>query len=360
MTQTKIFFSRGSIEQVAIPVVAFLVAMVLFGTFCTFSGANFWSVFASMYKAGCGSWYAWQNSLVRAAPLMLCALATALPMRAGVITVGNEGAFVLGGLAAAAAGIYTQNWPAWISLCAMAASGACAGGLWIALAAGLQHYRGVSAVISSLLMNYIAIAVMLQLVEGPMRDPQSLNFPATRAIADSHQLGYLFGTRIHYGLVFGVIAALAAWFLLERTVWGMEVKIVGGNPRAAALVGLPLGLLILSASFFGGACAGIAGMVEVAAVQGRASHAIAAGYGYAGILVAFLARHSPLRIIVVSVILGVVIASGGALERDLDLPDSSIAVFEGIIFLIILASETLYGRLSIFRESNREVAGAAR
>lgn len=352
MNHTAIISSRKSLESVAVPAMAFLVSMALFGGFCVLWGAPFWSVFGSIYRAGFGSWYSWQNSLLRAAPLMLCGLCTALPARAGIITVGNEGAFVMGGLAAAAAGLSTQSAPAWISLLAMAAAGGFAGGVWIAVAAGLQHYRGVNAVISSLLLNYIAIALMLQLVEGPMRDPASLNFPATHPILESHQLGHLFNSRVHMGLVFGVVASLLAWFLLERTVWGMKVKVVGGNPRTARLVGLPLGAVILTASFIGGACAGLAGMVEVAAVHGRASHAIAAGYGYVGILVAFLSRQSPLRILIVSLVLGAVIASGGSLQRDLDLPDATIAVFEGITFLLILASETLYGRFEFFRVTN--------
>jgi ABC-type uncharacterized transport system permease subunit len=344
--------SKKSLESLAIPVFAVLVSMALFGGFCALWGVPFWAVFASIYKAGFANWYAWQNSLVCAAPLMLCGLCTALPARAGLITIGNEGAFVLGGLATAAVGQATQSMPAYLSLCCMAAAGAIAGGIWIAIAAALQHYRGVNSVISSLLLNYIALACMLQLVEGPMRDPRSLNFPATYAIPQAHQLGTLFQSRIHGGLTFGVLASILCWFLLEHTVWGMKVKIVGGNPKAAALVGLPLGALILTASFLGGACAGLAGMVEVAAVQGRASYAIAAGYGYVGVLVAFLSRQSPLRIIVVSVFLGAVVASGGALQRNLDLPDASIAVFEGITFLVILASETLYGRLKVFRETS--------
>jgi general nucleoside transport system permease protein len=352
MTTNVLIPSRKSVESVAIPVFALLVSMALFGAFCALWGAPFPALFASIYRSGFGSWYSWQNSLVCAAPVMLCGLCTALPARAGLITVGNEGAFVLGGLAAAAAGLATQSAPAYVSLCCMAAAGAAAGGIWIALAAALQHYRGVNAVISSLLLNYIALACTLQLVEGPMRDPHSLNFPATRAIAESHQLGTLFHSRIHMGLAFGVAASILCWFLIEHTAWGMKVKIVGGNSRAAALVGLPLGSLILTASFLGGACAGLAGMVEVAAVQGRASYAIAAGYGYVGILVAFLARQSPLRIIVVSVFLGAIVASGGGLQRDLDLPDASIAVFEGIAFLMILASEALYGRLRWLRDTN--------
>ena len=350
------------LEAVAIPLTAIIGAVTLFGFFCAWVGASPLGVCASIYKAGFGSWYSWQNSLLRAAPLMLCALATALPARAGIITVGNEGAFVVGGLVAAAAGLATASRPPWLCLVTMALAGGAAGGAWIAFAAGLQHYRGVNAVISSLLLNYIGIALVMQLVEGPMHDPGSLNFPATYPIPESHQLGRIPGSRIHYGLVFGVIACVLARFLLEQTVWGMKVKTVGGNARAAKIVGLPLGQIILTASFLGGACAGLAGMVEVAAIHGRASQAIAAGYGYVGILVAFLARQSPLRILVVSVILGAVLASGGILQRDHELPDAIITVFEGIAFLAILASEALAGRFSFLRvrlkAPEREMADA--
>jgi len=350
------------LEAVIIPFTAIVAALTLFGMFCAWVGASPAGVYASIYKAGFGSWYSWQNSLLRAAPLMLCGLATALPARAGIITVGNEGAFVVGGLASAAAGLATLQAPAWLCLLVMAVAGGVAGGLWIALSAGLQYYRGINAVISSLLLNYIGIALLLQLVEGPMHDPGSLNFPATYPIPESHQLGHIPGSRIHYGLVFGVIACIVSWFLLERTVWGMKVKIVGGNGRAAKLVGLPLGTLVLTASFLGGACAGLAGMVEVAAIHGRASQAISAGYGYVGILVAFLSRQSPLRILVVSVILGAVLASGGILQRDHELPDATITVFEGIAFLAILASEALSGRISfvrsVIKREARELADA--
>jgi simple sugar transport system permease protein len=345
-------------DAVAAPAIAIISAVALFAIFCKAVGASPVGVFASIYKAGFGSWYSWQNSLLRSAPLMLCGLATALPARAGIISIGGEGAFVVGGLAATAAGLATAHAPSWLCLALMCIAGASAGGAWIALSAGLQHYRGVNSVISSLLLNYIGLALMLQLVEGPMQDPGSLNFPATYPIPETHQLGRIAGSRIHYGLLFGVAACLLAWFLLERTVWGMKVKVAGGNPRAAKLVGLPLGQIILTASFLGGACAGLAGMVEVAAIHGRASQAISAGYGYVGVLVAFLARHSPLRVLAVSIVLGAVIASGGILQREHELPDATIAVFEGIAFLTVLASEALRGRLTFRRASSREVAHA--
>lgn len=341
---------RPSIEDALISIGAIWLSAALFGIFCALMGASPGAVFQSLYKAGFADWYSWQNSLIRAAPLMLCGLCTVIPARAGVITIGNEGAFVIGGLAAIAAGLACQTAPPVLALICMGIAGAAGGGLWISLAAGLQHGRGVNAVISSLLLNYIGISIMLQLVEGPMRDPSSLNYPATFALQDTHRLGVIPGTRIHLGLIFGIVACLGVWLLFEYSVWGMKVKVAGGNPKTALLVGLPLGRLILTAGFLGGCCAGLAGMVEVAAVHGRASQAISAGYGYAGILVAFLARQSPLRVLIISILLGGLLASGGILQRAHDLPDATITVFEGIIFLVILASETLYGRYRLFRQ----------
>jgi general nucleoside transport system permease protein len=231
---------------------------------------------------------------------------------------------------------------------AMALAGMAAGGAWIALVGGLRHYRGVNETISSLLLVYIAIAILNHLVEGPMRDPASLNKPSTRAIGTADMIGSIPGTDIHWGLVFGVIAAVLAYLLVHHTVFGFAARIAGGNVRAAKVVGLEVGRLVLTMCFLGGAAAGLAGMVEIAAVQGRANANIAAGFGTTGILVAFLARHNPLAIIPVAILLGGIGASGGLIQRRLGLPDASVLVLQGIIFLMVLASDALYGRLRLF------------
>jgi len=332
-------------ETVVVPLGAFAAGMLVFGAFCATMGVNPLAVYASIWKAGFGSWYSWQNTLVRASPLLLCGLCTSLPARAGVIVIGNEGAVVVGGLGAIAAGLATLSFPPWICLTAMGLASMVCGGLWIAVSVALQHYRGVSAVISGLLLNYLAIALMNQLIEGPLRDPSSLNNPASYPLTADHRLAYFDGTHVHHGLLFGVAACLAAWFLLERTTFGFSMKISGGNVRAARLVGLPVGRIVVTAAFLGGACAGLAGMVEVAAVHGRANESLNAGYGYVGILVAFLSRQSPLAIVAVSLLVGGLLASGGMLQRAHDLPDAAITVLQGILFLFILLSDTLYGRL---------------
>src|SRR5260370_40706928 len=215
---------------------------------------------------------------------MVCGLRTARPARAGLIGSGNEGAMVVGAIGAVAAGLAVPHAPHLTSLMLMATAGMLAGGSWICIAAALQQYRGVNAVISSLLLNYIAIALLNHLIEGPMRDPASLNNPSTRPLADAQHLGMIPGSTVNDGLLFGIVACLAAWFLLSRTTFGFAAKVVGGNLRAAQLCGLGIGRLLLTLSFLGGACAGLAGMEEGPAVRGRANGSGNAGYACAGIL----------------------------------------------------------------------------
>ena len=343
--------NQSRLEAVGIPVAAVLLSLLLFGAFCGLAGANPFEVYASIYKAAFGSWYAWQNTLIRAAPLMLSALCTVLPARIGLIVIGNEGAIVIGGVCAVAVGLALAAASPLAVLLAMAIAGMIGGGLWITLVGALRHYRGVNETISSLLLNYIAIALMNHLVEGSMRDPASLNRPATYPLLDINRLGDLPGTRVHYGLIYGLIACLIAYFLIERTTFGFAARTVGGNVRAARIAGLPVGKLTLAICFLAGSCAGLAGMVEVAAVHGRVSESINANYGYSGILVAFVAQQNPLATVLVAMLFGGILASGGILQRSHNLPDATVLVFQGLVFLVILWSESLYGRWSLFREN---------
>lgn len=334
----------SALEAVVIPLLALLVAMVLFGIFVTLAGVDAFAVYELIYKGAFGSWFSWQNTLQRAAPLMLTALCVALPARLGLVIIGGEGALVLGGLAATAAALSLQWAPPLIVQIGMALAAMIVGGAWIALAGGLRHYRGVNETISSLLLAYIAIAIMNQLVEGVMRDPASLNKPSTSHIGEINMIGTLPNMDVHWGLAFGVVFCVIAYILMQHTTFGFAARIAGGNVRAARLTGLAVGKLILLTCFIGGAAAGLAGMVEVAAVHGRANASLVVGYGYTGILVAFIARHNPLAIIPVAILLGGIAASGGLLQRRLDLPDATVLVLQGIAFIVILASETLFGR----------------
>lgn len=335
-----------TLEPLLIPVAALAFSLLLFAVFVAAAGADAIGVFESMYRGAFGTWFSWQNTLVGAAPLMLTALCTALPARIGLIVIGAEGAVVVGGVTAALTGLALQGASPSLAIPAMALAAMTAGGVWIGLAGALRHYRGVNETISSLLLNYIAIAVMSFLVFGMLRDPATLNKPSTYPIGEEFMLSPLGDTSIHGGFVLGIGACILLWLLMRHTPFGFAVDIAGGNMRAARLVGLPVGRLVVITCLIAGAAAGLAGMVEVAAVHGRANTSLNAGYGYQGILVAFLARHNPLAIIPVAILFGGISASNGLLQRDHELPDATGLVLQGIIFIVILVSEAWYGRLN--------------
>ncbi len=336
-------------EPIAISFGAILVGLALFSVFVVVIGKSPATLFQLMYTGGFGSWFSIQNSLSRAAPLLLTALCVALPARLGLVIIGGEGAVVLGGVAAAATALpFVGTAPALLVLLLMAAAAMIAGGIWIGLAGFLRHYRGVNETISSLLLAYIAIALMNQFVEGPLRDPASLNKPSTSSLPAEYMLGKMPGMDVHWGLAIGVVACIISWVLIEVTSYGFAARIAGGNVRAAQIQGLPVGRLIVGFTAIAGGFAGLAGMIEVAAIQGSANASLAAGYGYTGILVAFLARHNPLAIIPVAILLGGIDASGGLIQRRMGLPDATVLVLQGTLFVVILFCETFYGRLKIF------------
>jgi simple sugar transport system permease protein len=338
-----------TIEYILIPWAALIAALGVFGLFVFLFGKNPLNLYYYMYQGAFGTWFSWQNSLTRAAPLILTALCTALPAQLGMVIIGGEGALLIGALAATGAALALPSAPPLVVQLAMVGAGMLGGGLWIMLSGGLRQYRGVNETISSLLLVYIALAILNHLVEGPMRDPASLNKPSTREIGAANMIGSIPGTDVHWGLLFGVIAAVASYILIYRTTFGFAARVAGGNIRAAKIVGLGVSKLIMTICFLAGACAGLAGMVEVAAVEGRANANLAAGYGFTGILVAFLARQNPLAIIPVAILLGGISASGGLLQRRLGLPDASVQVLQGIIFVFVLASDALYGRIGFLK-----------
>ncbi len=339
----------ASIEYILIPGAALVGALAVFGIFVALFGKNPLDLYFYMYQGAFGTWFSWQNTLTRAAPLILTALCTALPAQLGMVIIGGEGALLIGALSATSVALAMPWAPPPVVQIAMVCAGVLGGGLWIMLAGALRQYRGVNETISSLLLVYIALAILNHLVEGAMKDPASLNKPSTREIGAANMIGSIPGTDVHWGLVFGLVAAIAAYILIYHTVFGFAARVAGGNVRAARIVGLGVGKLILTICFLAGGAAGLAGMIEVAAVQGRTNANLAAGYGFTGILVAFLARQNPLAIIPVAILLGGISASGGLLQRRLGLPDASVLVLQGIIFVFVLASDALYGRIGFLK-----------
>jgi general nucleoside transport system permease protein len=341
---------RANSEYVAIPLLALAIAALLFAIFLIAIGKSPADFVAYVWKGGFGTAFSFQNTLQRSSPLILTALAVAIPARIGLIMIGGEGALVLGGFAAAALAIPMIGvTPPLLTLVLMAIASIVVGGFWVGLAGFLRYARGVNETISSLLLTYIGIAIMNFFVEGALRDISNPNKPSTKPIGDAYMIGKIPGTDVHWGFAVGILLCIGLYFLIERTTFGFAARVTGGNFRAALAQGLPVGKLIVACSAIAGACAGLAGFFEVAAIQGRANASLAAGYGFTGILVSFLARHNPLVIPPVAILLGGLVASGGLIQRRMDLPDATVLVLQGLIFIVLLTSETLYGRFSIFK-----------
>lgn len=360
--------ARGFLETLTITLAAVATSLILFGLFMFGYTALFTEkavspidLYSAIYHGGFGHRTQFMKALTRAAPLILTALCTALPARLGLIIIGGEGALLAGGMAAAVVALFLGAMPAPLPFAGMALAGMAAGGLVIAFAGALRHYRGVNATISSLLLTYVVMNVFNYLVEGPLKDPASTNTPSTVPIPPSAFLGLLPGLDVHWGLAFGLIACVLSWLLLDHTTFGFAARMAGGNVRAAQGAGLRVGRLIVITCFLAGAAAGLAGVVEIGAVHHQANANLIANYGYTGILVSFIARHSPLAIPPAALLFGGLKASSDVLQYRLGLPDASVDVLAGITVVMILLFETFYGRFAIFQpRETREAVPAAK
>lgn len=330
---------------------AVLVALLAFGIFVALDGHDPLAVYWVLYLGAFGSRFSIETTLTLAAPIMLTALCVVVPARAGLLIIGGEGALVLGGIGSVLAGVALDGASPTVATPLALLAGAAAGAVWIAIPAALRQFRGVNETISTLLFNYIAIALLNHLVSGPMRDYAQPLKPTSWPIPPAFMIGTIPGIGVHWGLAFGVAACLAAFVVLRQTTFGFALRILGGSLRAAQMAGLPVTALALIAAALGGACAGLAGSVEVVAVHGAASISLVVGYGYAGILVAFVARQNPLAVIPAALLVGGISASGGLLQRRFGMPDAATTVLEGCIFLAVLASNSLYGRLRVLQPS---------
>ena len=338
----------AALDAALVPAAALGAAALVFGAAMACLGTDPLDVYRLMWIGGFGSAFSWHNTLVRASPLFLTALCAALPAQMGLAVIGGEGALVMGGLAAVESARLAEGLP-WPVLMAVMTLASCATGAAIVAAAGaLRAYRGVNETIGSLLITYLCIAVFNQLVEGPLRDPADLNKPSTYPLPADALIGSIPGTDLHWGVAIGLACCVAAFVFIRYTVPGFSLRIAGGNAKVARMMGLPVARMMVAVCGLGGAAAGLAGLIETAAINGKANGSLIAGYGFTGILISFIARHNPLAIVPAALLLGGISASGGLIQRRLGLPDASVLVLEGTIFFFVLIGESLRGR-DLFR-----------
>ncbi|BCR04466.1 ABC transporter permease [Desulfuromonas versatilis] len=335
----------------AAPIVSILVALFVAGFLLLAAGVNPLQAYLEIIQESLGSGYGLSETLVKATPLILAGLGVSLAFRMQIWNIGAEGQIYMGAAGATWVALFSGIENHALMISAMLLAAFAAGGLWAGVAGVLRARWRVNEVIVTLLMNYIAILWVDYLIYGPWKDPQGFNFPLTAQFSDTARLAEYFNTRLHSGFFIALFCALALWLLMERTVWGYEIKVIGSNPKAAQYAGMRTGMAIFAVLFLSGAIAGIAGFSEVAGLQYRLQHGISPGYGYTAIIVAWLAKRSALGVVIVAFLMGVLLVGGDSLQLSWQLPVAFVYAFQGLILFFLLASDFfILNRVRLVRE----------
>ncbi len=315
-----------------------LSPFVLFALFLLSQGANPLESYQAMLRSAFGDWYGIGEVAIKSTPFLLTALAVAIPARAGLINVGGEGQLMIGALLTTWVGVfYLQGVPAWVGVPVLILMGALGGAIWGIVPALLRQYARMNETITTLLLNYVAFFTVGYFVHGPLKDPESFNWPFSPKLDEALRLPTFGSTRVHIGFVLAIVAALVVWFVIFRTRVGFRLRVIGGNAIAALQAGIKVNRMQLLAMVFGGAVAGIAGMIEIAGIEGHLRPMTGFGYGYIGFLAAWMAWNHPLWTIGTAFLLGAISVAGNALEMTSGLPSSSVSILMAFILLTVLA-----------------------
>lgn len=297
-------------------------------------------MFYEIVNAAAGSGYAIGESLLRATPILLCALATVVPARLGLISVGAEGQLYLGAICGTGVMLIWTG-PQGLLLPAVLLGGMVGGALWALIPAILRSAAAVNETIATLMLNYVAALTVTWLVYGPWKNPKSQGWPATIEFPDSARLPNLFESRAHAGLLLALLLAALLYVVLNRTRWGLGLDVLRSNPRLEHVTGLRITRQVLLTMAIGGALAGLAGIAEASVVQGRLQSDLSQGAGFSGFLVAWLAGNRIIRVVWVSVLVGGLLASGDGLQMSAQVPSSVTLVMQGLLFVAVLGAGTL-------------------
>lgn len=330
----------------AISVGAIVLGLIFGGVILAVAGGNPFASYAHIARASFGSLGVFSDTLVKAIPLILVGLACALAFRMRLWNIGAEGQFFIGAFGASAvvlAPLVPEGSPGWVYISVMIVVGFLAGAVWGFIPGFLKARYNVNEIITTLMMNYIAVAwnnyfIFAVWSEGGFQMseafPQEAWLPR---LADYAEAVPLFrGLTAHLGLVFGLVMAVVLWFIFYRSKWGYEIRLIGDNPKAAEYAGINIARNTILVMVFSGGLAGLAGMSEISGVVHRLQGAISPGYGFTGIIIAWLAKLNPIAIVLVSVLFGALILAGREIQ-----PAGIPKMIQGIILVSLIASDFL-------------------
>lgn len=332
-------------RNVALPLLAILAALLVGALMLALSGFNVAAAYSALWSGIFGNVRNVGEAMLRATPLILIGSGIAIAFRCGIWNIGAEGQFYMGAAAGAFMGLTIGALPFWLSIPTAILVGALAGALWAGIAGWLKVRLGLNEVVTTIMLNYIAMGIVGYLVTGPLQEASRYN-PQTDEIAASMVLPRLFpGMRVHAGFVLALILPFFAALLLFRTPLGFALRAVGLNPEAAQHAGIDVNRQYVLAISLSGAAAGIAGAVEVLGVIGRLYENISPGYGFTGIAVSLLASNHPVGTIFSGLLFGALTTGAELMQLTARIPSAMTFILQGLIIAFLVSFRAIQGKV---------------
>jgi general nucleoside transport system permease protein len=326
--------------SVAKPLAALALAAILVALVLLVLGASPVSVFAALGAGAFGNWFALTDTIVKATPLVFAGLAIAVAFQGALWNIGADGQLLVGALAAGAIGPHLGAWPRPLAILLMLAAGAIGGALWGGICGWLRARRDVNEVISTIMMNFVAVELLSWAVHGPLIEASGA-YPTSATVAPSAKLYMFFPpSRLNAGMILAIALAIACYLLLFHTEAGFELRALGRNRRTSAFFGIPIAALTVWAMALSGALAGLGGAVQVSAITHRLYERFSPGWGYEAIAVALVARLNPAGVLLTSLLFGALDNGSQAMQRMQGVSPVLVQVIQGLVILILLAFDT--------------------
>jgi general nucleoside transport system permease protein len=328
--------------RATIPLVAIAGGLAFGAVVLLAGGYSVTGAYQSMWEASFGTRAGFEQTLVRMTPLLLTGLAVTVALRMDVWNIGAEGQMALGAVGATFVAFQAGEQPGLPLLVLMFAGGAVAAAGWALIAAIPRAVVGLNEIITTLFLNYIGLLLVSALINGPWKDPTVVGFAYSRALPTQAALPAIGDTAVTIGVFVALLAAVVIWWLADRTRLGFSLSIAGGNVRVARYLGLGVGRRVVFVLALSGVLAGVAGVIQLTAASGRLQDGLTGGYGYAGILVAFLARRRIGATVIVALLFAGLLNGGSALQST-GIPSSIAQIVQAVIIIFVLAGEALGG-----------------
>lgn len=330
--------TRPMVLVATAPIIAVFAAFVLAGLLIAAAGAPVFESFKQIAIGAFGTRLSITETLTRATPLILTGLAAAVAFRSKLWNIGAEGQFYMGALAVVAFGTQLAL-PAALLIPLLLIVGAIAGMIFLLIPLGLRLRFGVDEVVTTLLLNFVAVLFVSMMIEGPMKDPLAFGWPQSEPIPDAAVLPKIMsGMRLHIGIVIAIVLALIIAYVQKRTVFGLETKAAGLNPKAARFAGVPLGKTLVKVACISGGLAGLAGAIQVMGVKGYVTTDLSPGFGYSGIIVAMLANLNPIGAIFSALFAAAMFVGADGMSRAIGIPSFIADVTVALSLLTMLVA----------------------